>query len=183
MSDDRMELQYRNDAADVEAWWRHYMTRNAAHRVSYWVTVALVAGGTAWVASRFTVEPTARVVLSIIGMLAGWGLAEAGVRVSLHATVASTTRSVAGKQQFGPHRLTVGPDGVAEETPSGSHTHGWGAIEELCETKDHLFLAVAGGFAYVLPKRDIAEALQAELRTIVESGIEQKRRRRTTGCS
>jgi hypothetical protein len=60
--------------------------------------------------------------------------------------------------------------------------HDWDAIEGLLEAPGHLFLAVGGGYAYVIPKRALPVNAVAEFRSAFVTCQEAwDQRRRTKG--
>lgn len=180
-----MEIEYDHEPRDLEAWWHDYTRRSTPHQLNYWIGVLLIGGGAAWVATRigltFSLPLAGRIVLTVAGALAGWGLAVASSKLWLHASVVAAAQGPAAQQQFGRHRLTLQPDGVFEQGPSASHTHSWSAIEGLRETPDHIFLVVGGGFAYAIPKRGLEPESAAAFLTSTAAFLAEEERRRTRG--
>jgi hypothetical protein len=162
-----MECEYDHEPRDVEAWWHYHTHHSSPHRLNYWLGVALIAGGGAWVGTRIGLTQGTRIALGFVGLLAGWALAAAVARAWIHVSVVAMSKSQASQHQFGRHRLTLGADGIREQGPSAVHTHSWSTVEGLGETADHLFLAVGGGFAYAIPKRALAPGDVAAVRASV----------------
>jgi hypothetical protein len=174
-----MEIEYQHEPRDVEAWWLYTSRRNGGHRLANWANVVALAGGGAWATSKFGSDPLSTNLFGLGGLLAGWGLAAATTRLWVHAAAQASARGAAQKQ-FGPHRLLVGPEGILERGPVATHSHAWSAVEGLFETGEHLFVGIAGGSAYVVPKRNLAPESAASLKATVGSYMEAERRR-TTG--
>jgi hypothetical protein len=169
-----MELDYDHEPRDVEAWWQFHSRHSTPHRLNYWLSVALVAGGAAWVGTQIGLTPSSRVALGLVGSFIGWGLAAAAARAWIHASVVAMAKGSAAQEQFGRHRLTLGPDGIREQGPSAVHTHTWSTVDGLFETSDHLFLAVGGGFAYAIPKRALGPDTAAAIRRSVATFLAKR---------
>ena len=151
------------------------------YRLDYWLTALVLGGFCAWQAMKFASGRLSKAGLALAGLVLGGALAFVLRRAWIHAAVVSATGTPAARAQFGSHRLTIGPDGVAEDGPAGTHTHAWSAIEGLWETPDQFFLAVGGGYAYVVPKSHLSESSAAEFRAAVTQELAEEGRRRTRG--
>jgi hypothetical protein len=177
-----MQLEYQLVAGDFEAWWQTQSRRTRVGSLSYWFNVLLLAGGGGYVAWRAAPSTGSGVALSLDGALIGWALAAAAYRLWIRAAATEQTSGGAAQAQLGRHVLQLGPDGVSEEGPAGRHMHDWAAIEGLLEAPGHLFLAVGGGYAYVIPKRDLAVDAVAEFRSAFATCQQAwEQRRRTKG--
>jgi hypothetical protein len=177
-----MQLEYQLVAGDFEAWWQTQSRRTGIGRLSYWLNVLLLAGGGAYIAWRLAPTTVSGVALSMGGALIGWALAAAAYRLWIRAAATEQTSGSAAQAQLGRHVLQLGPDGVSEEGPAGRHMHGWDAIEGLLDAPGHLFLAVGGGYAYVIPKRELAVDTVADFKAAFATSQQAwDQRRRTKG--
>ena len=169
---DLLHLEYTLEPGDVEAWWLARSRHGRVARVNYWLTVAMFVAGSGWVftllAAQFVqLSAPVRVIAAALGVVAGWGLAEVTLRTWYRAMAGEHSSTGKGPSQFGAHTLEISPEGISEAGPSGRHSHSWRAFESLLETRDHIFLTVAGGFAYAVPKRGLPPEALGKLRDAV----------------
>ena len=152
MTVDALEVEFDLQPPDLLAWWRFQWGRQRTVKVFPWLAgfgLALFAMNSA--SPESSVEAT--LIMGLLVMAVGFFISRELLRGSLRRSAAGLQKTKAGPTMFGPHRLRVDLVGVSEQGPAGSHSYRWEAVDELCETPHHFFLIVAGGYAYVVPKR------------------------------
>jgi YcxB-like protein len=160
-----MQVEFELEPRDVEAWHLYHIERSRSHRLNYLVTGLIVAG----VLAVRTNQLTESVVLSSVGAVVGFGLGWLLGRALMRSYVRFSARQYAGAAaatQFGKHQLTIDAAGIAEIGPASQHRNDWRAVEDIVQTSAHLFVIIAGGYAYIVPKRafstpDEVEAFRA----------------------
>jgi hypothetical protein len=158
-----LELRYNLMPQDAAAWWKAHSRLVRIGRITYWTNIAGCAVLFAWSGSRLGWSQLSTAGLGVLGFAAGWCLGHGLTTLWFKALAEENARGPSGKAQFGAHVFHVGPDGVSEEGPSARHAHSWDAIDRLVETPNHLFVVVTGGFAYVVPKRNLEGAAVADI--------------------
>ena len=162
------EIEFQLEPADVEAWYLYQVDSVKTYRYQYWATALIASGVCAVSADRWTGSTMVSAAVAVMGFGAGWYGARASLRSYVRALARERTKTPASATEFGTHRLSFDASGVSETGPAAQHKHDWKAVEGFSETSDHLFLLVAGGAAYVLPKRAFGtEAAIEALRSAV----------------
>jgi hypothetical protein len=137
-----------------------------AYRYQYWAAAVIVSGVCAVNADQWAGSIVISAAAAVAGFGAGWYGARASLRSYLRAVARERAKGPASATEFGTHRLSFDASEISETGPAAQHKHDWKAVEGLSETSGHLFVLVAGGAAYVVPKRAFAtEARMAAFRS------------------
>jgi hypothetical protein len=155
------EVEFELEPADVEAWYMYQLDSVKAYRYQYWASALIVSGVCAVNADNWAGSTVISAAAAVAGFGAGWYGARAGLRSYYRAIAREVSKGPASAMQFGTHRLAFDASGISEASPAAQHKHNWDAVERLSETSGHLFVLVAGGAAYIVPKR--AFATEAEM--------------------
>ena len=155
------EVEFELEPADVEAWYLYHLDSVKAYRYQYWASALIASGVCAVGADRWTGSTVFSAAAAVAGFAAGWYGARASFRSYCRAIAREQAKGPASAMEFGTHRLAFDASGISEAGPAAQHKHHWNAVERLSETSGHLFVLVAGGAAYIVPKR--AFATEAEM--------------------
>lgn len=147
------EIEFQLEPADVEAWYLYQLDSVKAYRYQYWATAVIVSGVCAVSAEQWAGSTGISAAAAVAGFGAGWYVARASLRSYFRAVAREVAKRPASATEFGTHRLSLDASGISETGPAAQHKHDWKGVERLCETSGHLFVLVAGGAAYVVPKR------------------------------
>ena len=158
------EVQFELEPADVEAWYLYQLDSVKAYRYQYWASALITSGVCAIYADHWAGSTVISAAAAVAGFAAGWYGARAGLQSYYRALAREVSKGPASAMEFGTHRLAFDASGISETSPAAQHQHHWRAVARLSETRRHLFLLVAGGSAYIVPKR--AFATEAELSLI-----------------
>jgi hypothetical protein len=63
---------------------------------------------------------------------------------------------------FGPHVMSILPDGLVDETPTARHFYKWSGIERIDVDKDFIYVIVDSPLFYLVSKCSFEEETQAE---------------------
>ena len=156
-----VEVAFELEPADVEAWYLYQLDSVKAYRYQYWASALIASGVCAVSADHWAGSTVISAAAAVAGFAAGWYGARASLRSYYRALAREQSTGPASAMEFGTHRLSFDPSGISEAGPAAQHKHLWNAVERLSETSGHLFVLVAGGSAYIVPKR--AFATEAEM--------------------
>ena len=151
------EIEFQLEPADVEAWYLSHLD-SRAYRVIYWAGGLVTSGIAAVRADQMVASVPVSAVTAVVGFGVGWALARIAHRSYLRGNARELANEPGASKQFGSYRLVVDDAGVSETGPVSQHRHSWEAVLGVKETEQHLFLLVAGGSAYVIPKRAFKSA-------------------------
>ena len=154
------QVEFELEPADVEAWYLYQLDSVKAYRYQYWASALIAAGVCAVSADRWAGSTAISAAAAVAAFGAGWYGARASLRSYYRAIAREHAKGRASAMEFGTHRLAFDASGISEASPGAQHTHQWEAVERLSETRDHLFVLVAGGSAYIVPKRAFATAAE-----------------------
>lgn len=174
MTSDPIQVTFDLREEDCRAWWQYWQERRWPSGVNY--GIALVAMLCMFkLAQTYWLEWPASIGLGAAGLVCGYLASRSFPSLVANEAARSVFSGKKAKAQLGSHTLAADDEGIHEEAPYGSHQHRWSALEEFCETSDHFFVVVAGGHAYVVPKRAFAtEATAREFWSAVQSLAQAK---------
>lgn len=167
------EVEFELEPADVEAWYLYQLDSVKAHRYQYCAAALIGAGVCAVSADNWTGSTIISLAAALAGFGVGWYGARASLRSYYRAVAREQAKGPASALEFGTHRLTFDASGISETSPAAQHKHHWKAVERISETRGHFFVLVAGGSAYIVPKR--AFATEAETTAFRSAFIERRR--------
>jgi hypothetical protein len=147
------EVEFQLEPADVEAWYLYQLNSVKAYRYQYWASAVIASGVCAVSADKWAGSTVISAAAALVGFGAGWYGARASLRSYFRAIAREQAKGPASATEFGTHRLSFDASGISQAGPAAQHRHHWKAVETLSETSGHLFVIVAGGAAYVVPKR------------------------------
>ena len=172
-------VEFGLEPADIEAWYLHQLDSVKAYRYQYWAAAVIVSGVCAVSADNWTGSTAISAAAAVAGFGAGWFAARASMRSYYRAVAREQANGPASAMEFGTHRLSFDASGISESAPAAQHKHAWKAVEALSETDSHFFVLVAGGSAYIVPKR--AFATDAEM-TAFRAGRSRRRLETLVRC-
>jgi hypothetical protein len=87
-------------------------------------------------------------------------------RSSVAPRMASVPLRESNVHLVGAHVLDVTREGIGDVGPAGESFHKWAVVQRIHDEPTHVFVQIAGGLYYTIPKRALAspEALLDELR-------------------
>jgi hypothetical protein len=172
-----LEIEFQLEPADVEAWYLYQLDSVKAYRYQYWATAVIVSGVCAVSADRWAGSTVISATAAVAGFGVGWYGAYASLRSYFRAIAREHAKGGPSATEFGMHWLSLDASGISETGPAAQHKHDWKAVEGLSETSGHLFVLVAGGAAYIVPKRAFAtEAEMAAFRSAFVEAIANRAR-------
>ena len=154
------KVEFELEPGDVEAWYLYQLDSVKAYRYQYWASALIAAGVCAVSADRWGGSTVISAAAAVTGFGVGWYGARASLRSYYRAIAREQAKGPASAMEFGTHRLAFDTSGISEASPAAQHKHHWTAVERLSETSGHLFVLVAGGSAYIVPKRAFATAAE-----------------------
>ena len=148
-------------------WWNAHSRINPLGRLSRWVLLIAMSIAGSLIGARIAPLTSASWFVVAVGTAVGWLLGELFLSGWFRFAALVQSSGTVAKTQFGSHSLRVDAEGLSETGPAGTVTRGWAAFERIMETKEHLFLVLAGGAAYVVPRAtlpaDTLGALKQEI--------------------
>jgi len=144
-------LNYKNKYGDVLAFSIYTNLRNRLMQATFVFFAFMTLRANIQVATSADVGAVFRVVMVVIFeavMISGL-LAVALLAIAL-SLLPSQNRTF-----FTDHTLTLGPDGLREQTEFNDTHHTWAAIQKVARTRGHLFLYVSQNGAHVIPRRAV----------------------------
>ena len=147
------KIEFQLEPTDIEAWYLYQLDTVKAYRYQYWAAAVAASGLCAVYVGQWAGSTLISAAAAVAGFGAGWYGARATLRSSLRAVARERAKGPASAAEFGPHQLSLDASGISEIGPATQHKHDWKAVEGLFESSGHLFVRVAGGAAYVIPKR------------------------------
>jgi hypothetical protein len=176
-----VEIRYQMTPREVEMWWNAHSRVTLLGRVSRWLILIAMSALGFWAGAHAAPPRPVGWLVIVTGTLLGWAMGYMLLRGLFRAAALTQAAGIVGSTQFGPHSLTVDAQGLSETGPAGTVARGWAAFDRIVETKEHLFLVLAGGFAYVVRKVDLPVDTLAAVKREVEihyAAWDQSRRTR-----
>jgi hypothetical protein len=179
-----VEIRYEMTPREIEMWWDSHSRVTPLGRVSRWLMLLSMSALGFWLGAHAAPHRPVGWLVIAGGTLLGWGTGHVLLRALFRAASIMQAAGIVAGTQFGAHTLRVDDQGLSETGPAGTVARGWAAFDRLVETKEHLFLVLGGGSAYVVRKADLPAETLAAVKHAVEVHHEAwAQRRRTTGCS
>ncbi len=149
-----MTISYDVTADDVLTFTRHILARPAfsrAYRRGFLAGPAL--GALFLLATRFSSVPVAILKFLLVVLL----FSALDVRIYRKQVASQAQRAYAGEGgPLGQKTLSITAEGLQEKGAHSTVSHTWSGIESVEETREAIYLNVAGGAGYIIPKRALA---------------------------
>jgi hypothetical protein len=174
-----VEITYEMTPREIEMWWNAHSRVTPLGRLNRWFALigATVAGF--WIGAQAAPPRPVGWLIIAAGTVLGFGMGHLLLRAFFRAASLTQARGVGAASQFGLHTLRVDSEGLSETGPAGTVARGWAAFDRLVETKEHVFLVLGGGFAYVVRKADVSPdvlgAMKHEIQAQHEAWLQRRR--------
>ena len=156
-----LEIEFQLQPSDIEAWYISDLD-SRANRIIYCACGLVTSGIAAVRADQLVASVPISAATAVIGFGVGWALARLAYRSYLRGNARELANEPGASKQFGSYRLVVDDAGVSETGPVSQHRHTWDAMCGVKETDEHMFLLVAGGSGYIIPKRAFNSAVEID---------------------
>lgn len=145
---------------DVVAWTEHFLTSSSVARRQLFRAVAILGAFVFLflLATALIVDFRSPVgLLAVIICVAAWLMLAGRARMNRRIAINNTRQLLSGgntRNILGDIRYEVAEEGLRRHTRYSQSIYLWQGLEDVVEAKEHLFLLVAAGSAFVVPYRD-----------------------------